>query len=446
MEKTKIQLSDHFTYKRLIRFTLPSVVMMIFTSIYGTVDGYFVSNSVGKTAFASINLIMPFLQILGGVGAMLGVGGSALVSKTLGENDIPRARRYFTMMMYLMLGTSLASTVIGIAVLRPVALLFGATENMIGDVMTYGTVCMLFNLALHAQYTLQSYLIVAEKPKFALCVTVAAGCTNMLLDWLFMAVFEMGIAGAALATGLSQCVGGIIPLLWFISGKNKSSIRFVRTKFEYKPMLRACINGSSEMMSSVSASVTGILYNLQLIKYAGEDGVAAYGVVMYAAFVFISIFAGYSSGSSPVMSYHYGAQNRAEMRNILKKSLVMLGTSGAVLTAVAMVFARPIASVFVSYDKDLLDMTTRAFVICAAPFLLMWYNIYTSSFFTALNDGAVSAAVSFIRALVLPVISIIVLPMIWRLDGVWFSLVASEVLSVFVSLGFMLGKRKKYGY
>lgn len=268
----------------------------------------------------------------------------------------------------------------------------------------------------------------------------------MLLDWLFMAVFEMGIAGAALATGLSQCVGGIIPLLWFFSGRNKSSIRFVRTKFEYKPMLRACINGSSEMMSSVSASVTGILYNLQLIKYAGENGVAAYGVVMYAAFVFISIFAGYSSGSSPVMSYHYGAQNRAEMRNILKKSLVMLGTSGAVLTAVAMVFARPIASVFVSYDKDLLDMTTRAFVICAAPFLLMWFNIYTSSFFTALNDGAVSAAVSFIRALVLPVISIIVLPMIWRLDGVWFSLVASEVLSVFVSLGFMLGKRKKYGY
>lgn len=444
--KQQIQLSDHFTYSRLLRFTLPSICMMIFTSIYGMVDGFFISNIVGKTAFASVNLIIPFLQIIGGVGAMLGVGGSALVAKTLGEGDIPKARRYFTMMMYLMLGTSIFFTVVGIAVLRPVAYLFGATEAMIGDVMTYGTICLLFNTALQAQYTFQSYLIVAEKPKLALGVVIAAGVSNMILDYVLMAVLPMGIAGAAFATGLSQCVAGVIPFLWFLSKKNKSALRFTKTNFELKPMLLACGNGASEMMSSVSASITGILYNLQLMKYAGEDGVAAYGVVMYAAFVFLGVFNGYSQGSSPIMGYHYGAQNFKEMKNVLKRSLIMLGSAAAVLTALAMMLARPIASVFVGYDAELLDLTARAFMICATPFLVMWFNMYTSCFFTALNDGAVSAAISFMRALVLPVICIIVMPLIWELDGVWYSLAGSEILGVFVSLAFLLGKRKKYHY
>ena len=444
--KQQIQLSDHFTYGRLIRFTLPSICMMIFTSIYGMVDGFFISNIVGKTAFASVNLIIPFLQILGGFGAMLGVGGSALVAKTLGEGDIHRARRYFTMMMYLMLGTSLFFTVVGIATLRPVAYLFGATDAMIDGVMTYGTICLLFDVALHAQYTFQSYLIVAEKPKLALGVVIAAGISNMILDYVLMAVIPMGIAGAALATGLSQCIAGIIPLIWFLSKRNKSSLRFAKTNFEIRPMLHACGNGASEMMSSVSASVTGILYNLQLMKYAGEDGVAAYGVVMYAAFVFLGIFNGYSQGSSPIMGYHYGAQNHHEMRNVLQKSIILLASSAVVLTTAAILLARPLASVFVSYDAELLDMTVHAFRICAIPFLVMWFNMYTSCFFTALNDGAVSAAISFMRALMLPVICIIVMPMLWQLDGVWYSLVGSEVLGVFVSLYFLLAKRKKYHY
>lgn len=444
--KQQIQLSDHFTYGRLIRFTLPSICMMIFTSIYGMVDGFFISNIVGKTAFASVNLIIPFLQILGGVGAMLGVGGSALVAKTLGEGNIQKARRYFTMMMYLMLGTSVFFTIVGIAVLRPVAYLFGATDAMIGDVMTYGTICLLFNTALQAQYTFQSYLIVAEKPKLALTVVVAAGVSNMALDYLLMAVIPMGIAGAALATGLSQCVAGVIPFVWFLSKRNQSALRFTKTRFEPRPMLRACANGASEMMSSVSGSITGILYNLQLMKHAGEDGVAAYGVVMYAAFIFLGVFNGYSQGSSPVMGYHYGAQNHKEMRNILKRSLILLGAAAAVLTALAIALARPLASVFVGYDAALLEMTARAFRICATPFLVMWLNMYTSCFFTALNDGAVSAAISFMRALVLPVICIVVMPALWGLDGVWYSLVGSEVLGVFVSLYFLIGQRKKYKY
>lgn len=446
MKNNTIQLSDHFTYRRLIRFTMPSIAMVLFTSIYGMVDGFFISNIVGKTAFASVNLIIPYLMILGGVGAMLGVGGSALVAKTLGEGDEARARRYFTMMMYLMAGTSVFFTVVGITTLRPVAYLFGATDAMIGDVMTYGTICMIFNTALQAQYTFQSYLIVAEKPKFALAVVIAAGVSNMVLDYSFMGVLRLGIAGAALATGLSQCIAGILPLLWFLSKKNTSALQFVKTNFELGPMLKACANGASEMMSSISASITGILYNLQLMKYAGEDGVAAYGVVMYVAFIFIGVFSGYSQGSSPIMGYHFGAQNHKEMKNVLKKSLTLLCSAGIILTALAVLGARPLSSIFVGYDAALLDMTVRAFTICCIPFLFMWFNIYTSAFFTALNDGAVSAAISFMRALVLPTICIIVMPMIWQLDGVWYSLVGSEVLSVFVSLSFILGKKKKYKY
>lgn len=444
--KQQIQLSDHFTYSRLIRFTLPSIFMMIFTSVYGMVDGFFVSNIAGKTAFASLNLIVPFLQILGGVGAMFGVGGGALVAKSLGEGAVLKARQYFTMMMYLMLGTSVFFTVAGIAVLRPVAYLFGATDAMIGDVMTYGTICLLFNTAMQAQYTFQNYLIVAEKPKLALGVVIAAGVTNMVLDYVLMAVIPMGIAGAALATGLSQCIAGIIPFIWFLSKKNRSALRFTKTKLEIRPMLLACGNGASEMLSSVSGSITGVLYNFQLMKYAGENGVAAYGVVMYAAFIFLGIFNGYSQGSTPIVGYHYGAQNYKEIKSILKRSLIMLGSAAVLLTASAVLLARSIASVFVGYDVELLNMTAHAFVICAIPFLVMWFNMYTSSFFTALNNGAVSAAISFVRTLVFPVICIMVMPMIWKLDGVWYSLVSSEILSVFVSLSFLLGKRKFYKY
>ena len=444
--RQQIQLSDHFTSGRLIRFTLPSILMMIFTSIYGMVDGFFISNLVGKTAFAAVNLIMPMLQIFGGVGAMLGVGGSALVAKTLGENDIPRARRYFTMMMYMMLGTSVLFTVVGIVFLKPIAQLFGATEAMMGDVVTYGAICLAFNTALQAQYTFQSYLVTAEKPKMALAVVIAAGVTNMVLDYVFMAFFSMGVAGAALATGLSQCVAGIIPFVWFLSKRNQSALRFTKTRLEWKPMLLACGNGASEMLSSVSGSITGILYNWQLMRWSGEDGVAAYGVVMYVAFIFLGVFNGYSQGSSPIVGYHHGAQNHKEVKNVLKRSLLILGSAAVVLTAVAIAGAGFFSSIFVGYDAELLEMTTRAFRICAVPFLVMWFNMYTSCFFTALNDGAVSAAISFMRSLVLPMTCIIVMPAIWQLDGVWFSLVGSELLGVFVSLFFLIGKQKKYQY
>ena len=444
--KKRIQLSDHFNYGRLLRFTMPSIFMMIFTSIYGMVDGFFVSNYAGKTAFAALNIIYPYLMILGGVGAMLGVGGSALVAKTLGEGDVPRSQRYFTMMIILMVITSVVCTLVGIATLRPVAYIFGATEHMMPDVMVYGIICLVFNTALQAQYTFQSYLIVAERPQFALWVVVAAGVTNMVLDFLFIVVMDMGIAGAAWATGISQLVAGVIPFVWFVSKRNTSALRFTRTKLEWKPMIAACVNGSSEMLSSVSASITGILYNWQLMHYAGEDGVAAYGVVMYAGLIFFGVFVGYSQGCSPIMGYHYGAENHREMKDVLQRSMVILAVSGLVLTAISMVLARPISAIFVGYDENLLDMTTRGFIICNIPFLFMWFNIYVSSFFTALNDGPVSAAISFMRSLVLPVVCIIFMPMIWKLDGIWYSLTLSEFLALAVAAWYLFTRRKKYNY
>lgn len=441
-----IRLSDHFTFSRLLRFTAPSMVMMLFTSIYGVVDGLFISNFAGKTAFAAVNLIMPFTMMLGGVGAMFGTGGSALVSKTLGEGDLERAHRYFTMLIRLMGIVGAAFAGIGIVVLRPVSYLFGATDTMVGDCVLYGRVVLLFLPAQLMQFGFQNFLAAAERPKFGLAVTVAAGLTNIALDALFVAGFGWGIVGAAAATGMSQCVGGLLPLLFFLSRRNDTILRFARTRFELKPLIKACGNGISEMLSSISGSLTGILYNFQLMRYAGEDGVAAYGVVMYAAFVFVAVFVGYSSGSAPIVSYQYGAGNHGEMRNVLRKSLAAMGVGGCIMAVLGFVSSPLLASIFVGYDEGLMALTIRAFRICVFPLLLMGVNIYASSFFTALNNGGVSAAISFLRALVFPVVTILTLPVFFQLDGVWYSLAVGEACTLVVSAAFLLGERRKYQY
>lgn len=444
--KTKIKLSDHFTYSRLIHFTLPSIGILILTSIYGMVDGYFISNYVGKVAFAAVNMIIPFLMVIGGMGSMLGVGGSALVAKTLGEGDDNRAGRYFTMMIYLMVITGLFCGAIGFVVIEPVSKLFGANDSMINYCVTYGKICILFIIMLLAQYTFESYMIVAGKPHLALAGTIVAGLTNIVLDWLFIAVLKWGVKGAALATGISQCIGGLIPFVWFLSKKNKSRLHFIKTKFELYVMLKACGNGSSEMLSSVSGSLTGILYNWQLMKYAGENGVTAYGVVMYTTFIFIAIFEGFSSGSSPIISYHYGAKNHSEMKNVMKKSIIILTLSAIILTASAIILAYPIIKFFVGYDNYLVELTHHALIICVVPFLVMWVNIYTSSFFTALNDGKISAIISFLHTLVLPTFCIVLFPLLWKLNGVWYSIAGSEVLSCLASISFIFGMKRKYKY
>ena len=441
----KIKLSDHFTYSKLLRFVFPSIIMMIFTSIYGVVDGLFVSNFADKTAFASINLVMPFVMILGGIGFMIGTGGTALVSKVLGEGKKEKANKIFTMMIIftLLLGTLLS--VIGVVSMPWVADFLGATEEMMADCILYGRIVTGFTVAFMLQNVFQSFLIAAEKPKLGLLATVLAGVTNMALDAIFIIVFKWGVAGAAIATGLSQCVGGIFPLIYF-SRDNSSLLRLTNTKLEIKPILNACGNGSSELMSNISLSVVSMIYNFQLMKYVGEDGVSAYGVLMYVQFIFVAIYIGYAIGCAPITGYHFGAQNHGELKNMLRKSAFLSAISGVVLTILAIVLSSPLAKLFVGYDEELYELTRHAFSLFAYSFLLAGFNIFTSSFFTALNNGAVSAAISFMRTLIFQTSSVLILPIFLGVDGIWWAITVAEVFAFILSLIFLFAKREKYHY
>ncbi len=441
----KIQLSDHFTYWKLFRFTLPSIVMMVFTSIYGVVDGFFISNYAGKTAFASVNLVMPFIMILGGMGFMIGTGGTALVSVVLGQKDHERANRYFSMMIYLTVIMGVILSVLGFTFMKSIAVLLGATEEMLADCVLYGRIVISFTTAFMLQNVFQSFLIAAEKPKFGLVVTVIAGATNMILDWLFVGVFGWGVAGAAAATGLSQCAGGLVPLIYFLL-PNKSLLRLTRTRLELIPLLKACGNGSSELMSNISSSIVSMIYNFQLLKYIGENGVSAFGVLMYVQFIFVAIFIGYSIGCAPIVSYHYGAGNSPEVKNMLKKSMLLMGTLGVLLSALAFCLAEPLAKIFVGYDAELHALTSHAFRLFSFSFLLAGFNIYCSSFFTALNNGAISAAVSFLRTLLFQTSAVLILPLILDVDGIWLSNAFAEIFAFAISMIFLITKRKKYHY
>ena len=441
----KVNLSDHFTYRKLLNFVLPSIVMMVFTSIYGVVDGLFVSNYAGKTAFAAINLVMPFIMVLGGMGFMIGTGGTALVAKVLGEEEKKEAHRYFSMMVLVTLLLGVALSVVGVIFMRPVSRLLGATEAMMDDCVLYGRIVIAFTFTFMLQNVFQSFLIVAEKPKLGLGVTVAAGVTNMVLDALFVGGFGWGIAGAAVATGLSQCVGGILPLIYFLR-PNNSLLRLCKTRLELRPILKACGNGSSELMSNISSSFVSMLYNFQLMRFAGEDGVSAYGVLMYVQFIFVAIYVGYAVGSAPIVGFHYGAKNHDELKNLLRKSTLLMASSGVVLTILAMVLAGPLAKIFVGYDQGLYDLTRHAFRVFAYSFLLAGFNIFASSFFTALNNGAVSAAISFLRTLIFQTASVLLLPLVLGVDGIWWAIFAAEVFASLISVAFLFAKRERYHY
>ncbi len=443
--KYQIRLSDHFTYKTLLRFVLPSIVMMVFTSIYGVVDGLFVSNFAGKTAFAAINIVMPFIMVLGGIGFMIGTGGTALVSKVLGEGDGKKANRYFSMMVLFTLIVGAVLTAIGVVFMEPVSRFLGATDEMIDDCVVYGRIVNGFTISFMLQNVFQSFLIAAEKPRLGLGATVAAGVTNMVLDALFVAVFEWGVAGAAIATGISQCVGGILPLIYFMR-PNSSRLHLVPAKLEIKPILSACGNGSSELMSNISSSIVSMLYNFQLLKYIGEDGVSAYGVLMYVQFVFVAIFIGYSIGCAPIVGYNYGAQNFAELKNMRKKSIRLMTTSGVALAALAFLLGPPIAKIFVGYDQGLFELTVHAFQLFSFAFIFAGFNIFASSFFTALNNGGVSAAISFLRTLLFQTSSVMLLPLIFGVDGIWYAVTAAEVFACIISIVFLIIKQKKYNY
>jgi len=440
-----IQLKDHFTYGKLLRFTLPSMVMMIFTSAYGIVDGYFVSNFAGKTPFTAVNLIMPVLIILGTLGFMFGTGGSALVAKTLGAGEPEKANRLFSLLVYASVILGAVIAVLGIVFLRPAAVLLGAKGALLDDCVLYGRVILAALPAYILQMEFQSFFATAEKPQLGLWVTVAAGLTNMVLDAVFVAVFQWGLVGAALATVMGQILGGVIPLIYF-ARPNTSLLRLGRTRFDGGAIVRTCTNGSSELMSSVSMSLVSMLYNAQLMKYVGEDGVAAYGVLMYVSMIFSALFIGYSVGSAPVISYHFGARTPGEMSGLLKRSLVIISIFAVCMLVLAEGLAQPLALIFVGYDADLLALTLRGFRIFSFSFLFAGFSIFGSSFFTALSDGLTSALISFLRTMLFQMGAVLIFPLIWDIDGIWLSIVAAEVMAVAVTAVFLVWKRKKYHY
>ena len=443
--KDTIQLSDHFDYSRLIRFTLPSIIMMIFTSIYGVVDGYFVSNFVGKTPFAAVNFIMPLIMILGSVGFMFGAGGGALVARSLGEGKKERARRLFSLFVY---ATAISGTVIAIIIfifLRPILQLMGAEGELLENSLLYGRILLPFLPLFMLQFEFASFFITAEKPRLGLIVTLLAGCTNMFFDALFMGVFKWNLAGAAIATGLGILVGAIIPLIYF-SRPNSSLLRLGRTKINGVALLRACTNGSSELMSNIALSLVSMLYNLQLLKYVGENGVAAYGVIMYISTVFLAIFTGYANGIAPVTGYHFGAGNHAELKNLLQKSLKLVTVLALIMFALAQLLGGMLANIFVGYDAELLQLTIHAIRIYAFVYLFAGFAIYSSSFFTALSDGLTSALIAFLRSLVFEISMVLVLPIFLKVDGIWLSAVLADVFTVIVAFGFIIAKRQRYHY
>ena len=440
-----IQLSDHFTYHKLFRFTLPSIAMMIFTSIYGVVDGFFVSNFVGKTPFAAVNFIMPLLMILGAFGFMFGTGGCALISKTMGEGDRERANKIFSMIVYITIVCGLAIALAGILLIRPIASLLGARGTLLDDCVLYGRIILLALPAFMLQMEFQSFFTAAEKPKLGLTVTLASGIANIVLDALLVAIIPLGLVGAALATAISQLIGGLVPIIYF-ARRNDSLLRLTSFTFDGRALIRTCTNGSSELMSNISMSLVGLLYNIQLMKYEGEDGVAAYGVLMYVSMIFMAAFIGYLVGVSPVISYHYGAQNHDELKSLRQKSMKIITWTSIAMLVLGEILSQPLSLLFVSYDPQLYDLTLRGFFFYSFSFLFCGIAIFGSGFFTALNNGLISAIISFLRTLVFQIVAVMVFPLIWGIDGIWLSIVAAELMAALITLLFMVTMRKKYHY
>ena len=441
----KIKLSDHFTYKRIFRFVLPSIAMMVFTSIYGIVDGFFVSNYAGKTAFAAVNFIIPFIMILSSVGYMFGTGGCALVSKNLGEGNAKKAQQTFSLIVLVSFAAGIVLAAAGIIFTRPAAAFLGAEGQMLENCVFYGRIVLLALPFYVLQYEFQSFFVAAGKPQLGLWVTVAAGVMNMVLDWLFVGIFSWGLGGAAAASAVSIFVGGFVPLIYFIR-PNSSALRLIKPAFDGRALLKTCTNGSSEFLSNIAMSVSTIFYNYQLMKYIGEDGVSAFGVMMYVGMIFYSVFMGYCVGTAPVVSYNYGAENYEEKKNVFRKSLVIIIIFSVAMVIASLALAGPMSVLYVGYDETLLEITKEGFKIFSFSFLFAGIAMYSPSFFTALNNGLVSAIMSFLRMLVFPALFVFAMPLVWGVDGIWASLVVSEGFSVIVDCAFLAAYRKKYRY
>lgn len=444
----KIQLSDHFTYSRLFKFVLPSIVMMVFTSLYSVVDGLFVSNCVGSNALASINIIYPLVMIIASFGFMLGTGGGAVISRTLGQGEDKKAKEYFSMLIIVDVIIGLILSIICIIFIEPIAYLLGANDTLIHDCVIYGRILLVGTTFFMLQNAFQTFFIVAEKPHFGLILTIICGVINMFLDFLFVYVFQWDIAGAGLATIIGYIIGGTIPLIYFLNKNNNSKLKLIKTKFYPRVLIHSSINGMSEMLTNVSMSIITMLYNLQMMKLVGEDGVSSITIIMYVNFVFVSMFIGFSIGTAPIISFNYGADNHAELKNMFSKSIKIIAITSVAMLILAEILSKPLVSLFVGNIDNafLFEMTIHGFRLYSIAFLMCGINIYSSSFFTALGNGLLSAIISILRSFLLQAIMIIVLPIFLQIDGIWLSVVFSESITAIVSIILLIYNRKKYRY
>lgn len=442
---SKIKLSDHFTFRRLLRFTIPSIIMMVCTSVYSIVDGLFVSNFVGKEQFAALNLIMPVIMALSTIGFMFGTGGSAIVGITLGEGKKEQANEFFSLLVYVMMALGFSAAVLGFIFMRPLAIALGAKGQMISDCVLYGRISMISLPFFMLQIMFQSFYITAERPEMSLKISIATGLTNMILDYVFIAVFHWGLAGAAFATVTGELIGGTIPIFYFFLNKT-SILHLGKTRFSGNVLAKTCLNGSSEMMTNISTSIVNMLYNYQVMRFAGEDGVAAYGVIMYANFIFAAMYLGYTIGCAPLISYNHGADNRKELHNLFKKSLMLISVTGILMLSIAQGLAGQVVGLFVGYDKELLALTITGFRIYSISYLLNGFNIWGSGFFTALGNGIISAQIAFFRTLLFQCSMVLLLPVFFEINGVWAAIIVAELLALVVTGQFLIRKRKVYGY
>ena len=441
-----IKISDSFTYSKLIRFTLPSILMMIVTSLYAVVDGLFVSNFVGSNAFSSLNIIFPFIMIFSAVGFMLGTGGCALVGKLKGETQHDKANEVFSMLIKVILFSGILLATLGIIFIKPISLMLGATSELLEDCIVYGTILCIAFPGFMLQTSFQTFVVVANKPQLGLHLTLLSGVLNVVLDYVFIVPCQMGIAGAAWATAIGQITGGVIPLFYFLRKNNKSDLRIVKCKMDFRALLQSAANGSSEMMTNISMNLVNILYNLQLMHLVGTDGVSAFGIIAYISFIFSGVFIGYTIGVSPVISFHHGARNKEQLRSLLHKSLRLIIWTSLILTTFAVLFAKQLAGIFVSYDAELWAFSTHALMLSSFSFLFSCVNIFGSAFFTALNNGVLSALISFLRTFVFQVAMIYLLPLILGIDGMWLAVTLAEILCVLVTIFLIAKKAKTYGY
>ena len=439
-----ISYQEHFTFKKILLFTFPSIIMMIFTSIYGMIDGLFLSNFVGKTAFTAVNFILPFLLVLNGFGFMFGSGGSALIAKKLGEGENDIANEMFTSLTIVSLLFGILIAGFGYLLIEPIALLLGASGNLLEDCLLYGRIYLIGIPLNIVQYEFQNLFITAKKPNLGLISTIISGVLNIILDAIFIAGLQLGLVGAAVATVISISLGGLIPIFYFLRTHKECLLRFKKTKIRFKDLPKICSNGLSELLNNISMSIVSMIYNAQLIRYAGENGVAAYGILMYINFLFMSIYIGYSIGISPVISYNYGARKGDEINSLLKKSLVIILTCSILMVIISETSSLFVSNLFASYDEQLLNLTRRGFFIFSFCFLFSGFGMFSTSFFTALNNGVISAVISVLRTLVFQLIFVFVLPLFMGVEGIWLSVVLSEALSACIGIIFILVKKKKY--